>query len=196
MAHHLRGLGVGPEVVVGLCVERSLQMLVGLLGILKAGGAYLPLDPGYPPDRLAFMLEDSRAPVVVTQSALADDLPAHGRDLELDTIGRRSRGTRKCAAQHRHAAKQRLCHLHLRLDRHAQRRGRDHRNIARLVRETNYFMLTATTCACSWRRWFDASTFEIWGARLNGAKLGLCGRRVDLPRLKRRSAAAASACCG
>ena len=74
LAHHLRGLGVGPEVVVGLCVERSLQMVVGLLGILKAGGAYLPLDPGYPPERLAFMLEDSRAPVLLTQSALVDEL--------------------------------------------------------------------------------------------------------------------------
>ena len=57
LAHHLRALGVGPEVVVGLCVERSLEMLVGLLGILKAGGAYLPLDPAYPPERIAFMLD-------------------------------------------------------------------------------------------------------------------------------------------
>jgi non-ribosomal peptide synthetase component F len=56
LAHHLRAFGVGPEVVVGLCVERSLEMLVGLLAILKAGGAYLPLDPGYPRERLAFML--------------------------------------------------------------------------------------------------------------------------------------------
>ena len=53
LAHHLRALGVGPEVVVGLCIERSLAMLVGLLGILKAGGAYLPLDPDYPAERLA-----------------------------------------------------------------------------------------------------------------------------------------------
>ena len=65
LAHHLRSLGVGPEVVVGLCVERSLEMMVGLLGILKAGGAYLPLDPSYPTERLAFMLEDARAPVLL-----------------------------------------------------------------------------------------------------------------------------------
>ena len=68
LAHHLRGLGVGPEVVVGLCIERSLAMLVGLLGILKAGGAYLPLDPDYPPERLAFMLADAGAPVLLTHA--------------------------------------------------------------------------------------------------------------------------------
>src|SRR5262249_17489869 len=75
IAHHLRALGVGPETVVGLCVERSLEMLIGLLGILKAGAAYLPLDPDYPPDRLAFMLADARAGVLLTQAALVDRLP-------------------------------------------------------------------------------------------------------------------------
>ncbi len=85
LAHHLRGLGVGPEVVVGLCVERSLQMIVGLLGILKAGGAYLPLDPGYPAERLAFMLEDSRAPLLLTHAGLRQRLAAHrGSIVELD----------------------------------------------------------------------------------------------------------------
>ena len=69
---------VGAETVVGLCVERSPEMVIGLLGILKAGGAYLPLDPSYPHERLAFMLEDAGAPVLVTQSALLDRLPAHG----------------------------------------------------------------------------------------------------------------------
>ena len=75
LAHHLRSQGVGPEVVVGLCVERSLEMLIGLLGILKAGGAYLPLDPSYPEERLAFMLQDAGATVLLTQANLADTLP-------------------------------------------------------------------------------------------------------------------------
>ncbi|WP_315729290.1 non-ribosomal peptide synthetase [Bradyrhizobium sp. SZCCHNS2021] len=76
LAHHLRRLGVGPDVIVGLCVERSLDMVVGVLGILKAGGAYLPLDPRYPAERLAYMLEDARVPVLVTQSGLMQRLPA------------------------------------------------------------------------------------------------------------------------
>src|ERR1700733_706663 len=77
LAHRLRNLGVGPGVLVGICVERSLDMLVGLLGILKAGGAYVPLDPAYPSDRLAFMLEDSAPRVLLTQLRLEKRLPAH-----------------------------------------------------------------------------------------------------------------------
>ena len=68
-AHFLRGLGVGPEAVVGLCAERSLDLVVGALGILKAGGGYLPLDPTYPADRLAFMLRDAGARVLVAQES-------------------------------------------------------------------------------------------------------------------------------
>ncbi len=75
-ARRLRAEGVGPEVLVGICVERSIDMMVALLGILKAGGAYVPLDPAYPRDRLAIMLEDSKAPIVVTQRALRSALPA------------------------------------------------------------------------------------------------------------------------
>src|SRR5262249_22014459 len=75
LAQHLQSLGVGPETVVGLCVERSPEMVVGLLGILKAGGAYLPLDPNYPRERLSFMLADANAPVLITQQALLDRLP-------------------------------------------------------------------------------------------------------------------------
>ena len=78
LAHHLQQLGVKPEALVGLCVERSLDMVVGLLGILKAGGVYVPLDPAFPAERLAFMLEDSQAAVLVTQQHLLAQLPAPG----------------------------------------------------------------------------------------------------------------------
>ncbi|WP_164014776.1 non-ribosomal peptide synthetase [Pyxidicoccus trucidator] len=76
LARRLVRLGVGPEVRVGLCVERSVDMLVGLLGVLKAGGAYVPLDPGFPPERLAFMSRDAGTPVLVTQAALLPRLRA------------------------------------------------------------------------------------------------------------------------
>jgi amino acid adenylation domain-containing protein len=86
LAHHLGNLGVGPEVLVGICVERSLEMIVGLLGILKAGGAYLPLDPAYPPERLVFMLEDASVGVLLTQAPLVESLPKHqARIVCLDT---------------------------------------------------------------------------------------------------------------
>ncbi len=81
LAHYLRELGIRPNVLVGLCVERSADMVVGLLGILKAGGAYVPLDPTYPQDRLAFMLEDAGTPVLVTKQSIADHLSTHGTHL-------------------------------------------------------------------------------------------------------------------
>ncbi|BAZ00088.1 amino acid adenylation domain-containing protein [Tolypothrix tenuis PCC 7101] len=77
LAHYLRKLGVQPDVGVGICVERSLEMVVGLLGILKAGGAYVPLDPAYPKDRLSFMLKNSQATVLVTTKNLVAELPTH-----------------------------------------------------------------------------------------------------------------------
>jgi non-ribosomal peptide synthetase component F len=86
LGHYLQKQGVGPESLVGICVERSLEMVVGLLGILKAGGAYVPLDPEYPKERLAFMLEDARAPVLLTQRKLFSQLPeiADGRPMTGD----------------------------------------------------------------------------------------------------------------
>ncbi|SCL28926.1 non-ribosomal peptide synthetase/MFS transporter [Micromonospora inyonensis] len=76
IAHRLRTAGVGPETLVGVCAERSFELVAGLLGVLKAGGAYLPLDPEYPADRLAFMVTDAAAPVVLVQEHLRDVLPA------------------------------------------------------------------------------------------------------------------------
>ena len=96
LAHSLIERGVGVEVLVGICVERSLEMLVGLLGIIKAGGAYVPLDPTYPQERLTFMLEDAAVPVLLTQQKLVPILPAgQARVLCLDSnwnqIGQQSR---------------------------------------------------------------------------------------------------------
>ena len=82
LAHYLQKLGVGPEVLVGIAADRSLEMIVGILGVLKAGGAYLPLDPTYPPERLAYMLEDSNASVLLTQSHLLDRLGVQRKDVK------------------------------------------------------------------------------------------------------------------
>jgi len=77
LAHHLQKIGVGPDMLVGICVERSLEMIVGLLGILKTGAAYVPLDPHYPQERLAYMIEDSGVNVLLTQQRLITKLPSH-----------------------------------------------------------------------------------------------------------------------
>ena len=81
LAHYLMKQGVGPEVLVGMCMDRSLEMIVGILGILKAGGAYLPLDLAYPAERIAFMLGDAKPPVVLTQQKLMEKLPSGGAQL-------------------------------------------------------------------------------------------------------------------
>ncbi|HEY0733602.1 MAG TPA: AMP-binding protein, partial [Herpetosiphonaceae bacterium] len=86
LAHHLRRLHVGPESLVGICMERSLELIVGILGVFKAGGAYVPLDPHYPRERLAYMLEDAQVPVLLTQQHLDDSLPVTGAQVVcLDT---------------------------------------------------------------------------------------------------------------
>jgi amino acid adenylation domain-containing protein len=95
LAHYLRAAGVGPEVRVGICVQRSLEMIVGFLGILKAGGIYVPLDPAYPAERLSFILQDAQVPVLLTQQQLLAQLPTHEAlilclDSEWDSIAQQS----------------------------------------------------------------------------------------------------------
>jgi amino acid adenylation domain-containing protein len=88
LAHRLQTLGIGPDTIVGLCVERSLELIIGLLAILKAGGAYLPLDPTYPQDRLTYMLTQAQVPVLLTQSRWAPNFAALNLSMiELDTQG-------------------------------------------------------------------------------------------------------------
>jgi amino acid adenylation domain-containing protein/thioester reductase-like protein len=95
LAHYLQKLGVEPEVLVGICVERSLEMVIGILGILKAGGAYVPIDPAYPQERLAFMLSDAQTRVLLTQHRLVEKLPYQGAnviclDTDWETIAEQS----------------------------------------------------------------------------------------------------------
>jgi amino acid adenylation domain-containing protein len=90
LAHHLRGMGVRADARVAVCLERSAEMVVGLLGVLKAGAAYVPIDPAYPADRIAYMLADAGADVVLTEARLADGLPEHGaRVVRVDADGAR-----------------------------------------------------------------------------------------------------------
>ena len=127
LAHYLRALGVGPEVLVGICLPRSVELIVGLLGILKAGGAYLPLDPGYPAERLSFMLEDGQVQVLVTEEALLERLPVHwGQticvDGEWERIGAESVLNPALASEFGQPG---LCHLHLGVERRAEGSLRD-----------------------------------------------------------------------
>ncbi|MCF4968772.1 non-ribosomal peptide synthetase [Nostoc sp. CMAA1605] len=86
LANYLRVLGINPEVIVGICTERSIEMIIGILGILKAGGAYVPLDPDYPTERLRFMLEDAQVSILLTQKHLVEKLPvSQARIVCLDT---------------------------------------------------------------------------------------------------------------
>ena len=111
---------------MGLCLERSPEMVIGLLAILKAGGAYLPLDPDYPSQRLSFMLADAGAPVLVTHSALAARLPSpHARSvLRRRRCRRHRRPTHLRPRLSARPASPRLCHLHLRLHRNTKGRRR------------------------------------------------------------------------
>ncbi len=176
LANHLRGFGVGPGVLVGLCLDRSPEMVVGLLAILKAGGAYVPLDPEYPLDRLSFLLEDAGVSVLVTREELADRLPTVWAmvvllDAEWDLIAQ-GPGERPASPVH----PQDLAYLIYTSGSTGAPKGVavPHRAVVRLVRETGYFQAgTGDVFLQLAPSSFDASTFEIWGALLNGARLAV-----------------------
>ncbi len=174
LAHHLISLGVGPEVLVGVCVERSLEMVVALLGILKAGGAYLPLDPSYPEERLAFMLDDGNVTVLITQEKLEASLPRYRAKLII----------LEClAADPQHCPdtnpepKVNPDHLAYVIYTSGSTGTPKavmvpHRGVVRLVKDTDYADFDAAQTFLQFAPIsFDASTFEIWGALLNGARL-------------------------
>jgi amino acid adenylation domain-containing protein len=176
-AHHLRTLGVGPEVVVGLCIERSPEMMIGLLGILKAGGAYLPLDQSYPRERLAYMLEDTRAPLIVTRASAAGALTGHDAQVvRIDADWAAIAEQPAASAPETGVRADNLAYVMYTSGSTGKPKGVGivHYNISRLVLSTSYvtigpddaFLQLAPIA-------FDAATFEIWGALLNGGKLVL-----------------------
>jgi amino acid adenylation domain-containing protein len=174
LAHYLRGFGVGPETLVGLQVERSAEMVLGMLGILKAGGAYVPLDPEYPLERLAFMLEDAQAPVVLTQERLRGTLPPGSRSVILldgdwGRIAEETMDNPDCSC-----TGESLAYVMYTSGSTGKPKGVCvvHRGIVRLVLNTNYVSLTPSDrIAQASNASFDAATFEIWGALLSGATL-------------------------
>ncbi|MDB6017608.1 MAG: amino acid adenylation protein [Pedosphaera sp.] len=184
LANYLKECGIGADKLVGLCIERSLEMIVALLGILKAGGAYVALDPKTPMERLRFMLEDARPSVILVQSKLRQAaielamMPLQQESrvplivcLESDArnIGRQSTGNP--ASMTTPASLAYVCFT-------SGSTGRPkgvsvpHHGVVRLIRNTNYISLSATDIFLQFAPLsFDASTFEIWGCLLNGAQL-------------------------
>jgi aspartate racemase len=180
LAQHLHALGVGPDVPVGLAVERSPEMVVALLGILKAGGAYVPLDPADPRERLAFLLEDTRAPLLLTQARFRDRVaapppPGALTVVCLDADWPAIAGRRDTPPADR-ATPDSLAYVTYTSGSTGRPQGVcvPHRGVVRLVRNTDYASLTAHEVFLQLAPLaFDASTFEIWAPLLNGARLAV-----------------------
>jgi amino acid adenylation domain-containing protein len=172
VAHRLRAAGVGPGSLVAVCVERSLELVVGVLGVLKAGGAYVPLDPGYPLDRLGFVLADTAASVVVTQESLLDRLPATEATVVcLDRIGD-GYGVDNPVPL---AGPDDLAYVIYTSGSTGQPKGVavTHANVARLFSATDeWFRFGAGDTWLLFHSFaFDFSVWELWGALLYGGRL-------------------------
>ena len=181
LAHYLRTLGVGADVLVGICVERSVEMVVGLLGILKAGGAYVPFDPEYPTERLNFMLNDTAVGVLLTQKSLLERLREHQAQLvcldnDWQLISQSSQDNLNTDVQVSN-----LAYVIYTSGSTGKPKGVEvvHRGVNRLVFGINYVHLDATQRFLQMAPIsFDASTFEIWGALLHGARCVLYPVRI------------------
>ena len=185
LAHYLQSLGVKPEVLVAICVERSHLTIVGILGILKAGGAYLPLDPTYPQERLALMLNDSQVSLLVTQEKLKEHLPKHeAKEIYLDTdwqdIARQRKDNPVSGV-----TPSGLAYVIYTSGSTGTPKGVliNHGNVMRLFAATqSWFNFDASDVWTMFHSYaFDFSVWELWGALLHG------GRLVVVPYLVTRS---------
>ncbi len=176
LARYLQARGVGPDVPVGLGLDRSLDLLIGMLGIIKAGGCYVPLDPHYPPERVRFILADAGIGLIVTDSASLDRLSAGAArtvclDGEAEAIAREDAAPVVSGA----AADNLVYAMYTSGSTGVPKAvGVPHRGVVRLVRNTDYFEtgpgeVFFQLCNIG----FDVSTFELWGALLNGGCLAI-----------------------
>jgi amino acid adenylation domain-containing protein/non-ribosomal peptide synthase protein (TIGR01720 family) len=172
LAHYLRRHGVGAEVVVGLCLERSLELVVALLGVLKAGGAYVPLDPKYPRQRVAYMLADVQVQLVLTQASLREqleDVPAILLDQEWEAIAVESEENPLPVSETRN-----LAYVIYTSGSTGQPKGVmvAHRGLWNLTKQAKSFGIASTSRVLQFASLnFDASIFEICMALCNGARL-------------------------
>ncbi|TRU61739.1 MAG: amino acid adenylation domain-containing protein [Microcystis aeruginosa Ma_QC_C_20070823_S13] len=183
LAHYLQKLGVKPKELVGICLERSLEMIVGLLAILKVGGAYVPIDPDYPQERISFMLQDTQVKILLTCESLETSLPNHQAivvclDKDWQQINQASQENLNSTV-----SADNLAYVIYTSGSTGIPKGVivTHQAVNRLVLNTNYIQFTpddrvvqASNIA------FDAATFEIWGALLNGAKIIIIAKSVLL----------------
>ncbi|MGD2116523.1 MAG: amino acid adenylation domain-containing protein, partial [Acidobacteriota bacterium] len=183
LADHLRERGVAPDALVGICAERSLEMVVGILGVLAADAAYLPLDPDNPVERTRFALREAEAELVLTTAAMAPKVPVAGDRLvlldlpDLDTLPDRPAGEPPRRADRGGSA---LAYVMYTSGSTGEPKGVavEHRGIVRLVREPDWIELDRDTVTLQHSPpSFDASTLELWAPLLNGGRLVL--RRED-----------------
>ena len=182
LARYLRNLGVGPETRVGVCLERSVEMVVVMLAILKAGGVYVPLDAEYPGERLVLMIEDAEVGILVTQTRLRNHLSTQATQFVLVVcVDEDRKAIEKESAEnigHTIDSSQ-LAYVMYTSGSTGRPKGVmvSHRNVVRLVRSTNYVAFNPSLVIGHVSNVvFDASTFEVWGALLNGSRLAVISK--------------------
>ncbi|GER90131.1 hypothetical protein KDW_42930 [Dictyobacter vulcani] len=183
LAHYLQAQGIGPEICVGLCAERSLNLIIGILAVLKAGEVYVPIDPKLPPARLNFLLKDASIQLLLVQQQFLEKVaewsgPVHCLDRDESNLLQYA-----STNPQRETCGQNLAYVLYTSGSTGQPKGVavTHQGIIRLVRETDYIQIkTADVMLHLSNVSFDAATFEIWGALLNGAKLVVMPRELML----------------
>src|SRR5215471_9785997 len=181
LAHYLRKQGVGSEVPVGICIERGIEMVVGMVGILKAGGAYVPLDPEYPVERLEMMMEDAGIAVIVSREKEAENLPGgRGKVVNLDG-DREEIGEESDSEAEERERGENVAYVIYTSGSTGEPKGVgiSHSAVRRLIENTNYIeLIDGERMGQASSSTFDAATFEIWGSLLRGGRLVVIAREV------------------